>query len=90
VISLNNPTHESGLDLAGIIDLYSRAVVGWGMSRTLDGKLAADALNMAINRSGSGSQILHSDRGSTYSTADYRALLGQHLIRQSASSKEGC
>jgi len=84
------PTREGWLYLAAIMDLYSRAVVGWGMSRTLDCKLAMDALNMAISRRGSGPAILHSDQGSTYATADYRALLCRHAIRQSMSRKGNC
>jgi transposase InsO family protein len=49
-----------------------------------------DALNMAISRRGSGPTILHSDQGSTYATADYRALLGRYAIRQSMSRKGNC
>ena len=41
------PTRESWLYLAAVMDVYSRAIVGWGMSRSLGGKLAADALEMA-------------------------------------------
>ncbi|HYM99926.1 MAG TPA: IS3 family transposase [Aestuariivirgaceae bacterium] len=83
-------TREGWLYLAAILDLHSRAIVGWGMSRTLDCKLAIDALNMAIDRRGGGPAILHSDQGSTYSTAEYRALLGRHAIRQSMSRKADC
>jgi putative transposase len=84
------PTREGWLYLAAIIDLYSRAVVGWGMSKSLYTKLAMDALNMAISRRGTGPAILHSDRGSTYSAAEYRALLGRHMIVQSMSRKGDC
>lgn len=42
------PTREGWLYLAAVLDVYSRAVVGWAMSRTLDCKLATDALSMAI------------------------------------------
>jgi putative transposase len=84
------PAREGWSYLAAILDLYSRAVVGWGMSRTLDCKLAMYALNMAISRRGSGPAILHSDQGSTYATADYCALLGRHAIRQSMSRKGDC
>lgn len=45
---------------------------------------------MAIDRRGGGPAILHSDQGSTYSTAEHRALLGQHAIRQSMSRKADC
>ncbi len=47
------PTREGWLYLAVILDLHSRAVVGWAMSRTLDCRLAVDALDMAISRRGS-------------------------------------
>ena len=42
------PTREGWLYLAAVLDAYSRAVVGWAMSRTLGTQLAMDALNMAI------------------------------------------
>ena len=47
------PTREGWLYLAAVLDAYSRALVGWAMSRTLDTKLAMDALNMAIAHPGS-------------------------------------
>lgn len=84
------PTREGWLYLAAILDWYSRAVVGWGMSKTLDAKLAMDALNMAINQRGTAPAILHSDQGSTYAAADYRQLLTRHAIRQSMSRKGDC
>jgi len=83
------PTREGWLYLAAVMDLYSRAIVGWGMSQSLDGKLAADALHMAINRRGV-PEIVHSDRGSTYATWAYRNLIQRHLIRQSMSRKANC
>lgn len=84
------PTREGGLYLAAIPDLSSRAVVGWGMSKSLDCKLAMDALNMAINQRGSGPALLHSDQGSTYAAGEYRLLLSTHASRQSMSRKGDC
>jgi putative transposase len=84
------PTREGWLYLAAILDLYSRAVVGWAMSKSLDAQLALDALNMAITRRGTGPRLLHSDQGSTYATAQYRARLCQHGICQSMSRKGNC
>src|SRR5438034_10162911 len=69
--------------------IYSRAIVGWGMSRSLGGKLAADALEMAIHRRGV-PDIVHSDRGSTYATTIYLDLIRRHEIRQSMSRKGDC
>ena len=83
------PTQEGWLYLAAVLDLYSRALVGWAMSKTLDTRLAIAALEMAIQRRGAPA-ILHSDQGSTYSAAEYRELLGRHRIRQSMSRKGDC
>jgi putative transposase len=84
------PTREGWLYLAAILDLYSRAVVGWAMGRTLGTQLVIDALAMAIRQRGCGPQILHSDQGCTYSAAGYRQLLDEHGIRQSMSRKGDC
>ena len=83
-------TREGWLYLAAVLELYSRAVVGWSMNKTLDSQLAMNALDMAIRRRGTGPQILHSDQGSTYSTAQYRQMLAKHAIRQSMSRKGDC
>src|SRR4051812_38785596 len=60
------------------------------MGKTLDTRLAIDALSMAIRRRGTGPDILHSDQGSTYAAAEYRALFTRHGIRQSMSRKGNC
>jgi len=84
------PTRQGWLYLAVILDLYSRSVVGWSMGQRLDRALAIDALTMALDRRTTAPAILHSDRGSIYAVADYRALLTRHGIRQSMSRKADC
>jgi transposase InsO family protein len=84
------PTRQGWLYLAVILDLYSRSVVGWSMGQRLDRALAIDALTMALDRRGAAPTILHSDRGSIYAVADYRALLTRYGIRQSMSRKADC
>ena len=74
------PTREGWLYLAAVLDAYSRALVGWAMSRTLDTKLAMDALNTAIAHRGP-PVTLHSDQGSTYATGSYREIVNRHGIR---------
>jgi transposase InsO family protein len=83
-------TREGWLYLAVILDLYSRAVLGWAMGKRLDRWLAINALQMAIARRGRAPAVLHSDRDAVYSTAQYRALLAEHGIRQSMSRKADC
>ncbi|QBQ54191.1 DDE-type integrase/transposase/recombinase [Nitrosococcus wardiae] len=58
------PTEEGWLDLAVLLDLYSRAVVGWAMSARINATLTHDALMMAIwKRRPAPGLIVHSDRG---------------------------
>jgi putative transposase len=83
------PTREGWFYLAAVLDAYWRALVGWAMSRTLDTKLAMDALNMAIAHRGA-PVTLHSDQGSTYATGSYREIVNRHGIRQSMSRKGDC
>jgi transposase InsO family protein len=84
------PTRAGWLYLAAILDLHSRAIVGWSMRERMDGKLAMDALGMALERRGVAPDILHSDQGSLYAMAQYRALLAEQGIRQSMSRKGDC
>lgn len=71
-------TRAGWLYLAAIIDLYSRAVVGWSMRERMDGKLVMDALAMALMRRGTA--MLHSDRGALYAMTQYRAMLIQQAF----------
>ena len=84
------PTREGWLYLASVLDLYSRAIVGWSMGKTLDSQLAMSALTMAVQQRQSPAQILHSDQGSTYAAANYRQLMRQYGIQQSMSRKGDC
>jgi len=59
------------------------------MSRTLNTKLAMDALNLAIAYRGP-PVTLHSDQGSTYATGSYREIVNRYGIRRSTSRKGDC
>jgi putative transposase len=72
--------------LAVVLDAYSRRVVGWALSRTLEAELALAALRMAVMQRRPGPGLVHhSDRGVQYACADYRDLLSQHGIVGSMS-----
>ena len=74
--------------LAVILDLYSRRVVGWQISKQIDAKLALDALEMAIQRRNpKPGCIHHSDRGVQYLCKDYVAVLKKHSFWISNSRK---
>ena len=85
------PTKTGWLYLAVILDLYSRAVVGWSMSRRIDGKLTLDALDAALmRRPVKAGVIAHSDRGSQYAATEYQKRLQQHGMVCSMSRKGDC
>lgn len=85
------PTAEGYLYLAGVLDLYSRKIVGWSMADHLRQGLVLDALEMAVTRRRPAPGLIHhSDRGSQYTAAAYRRLLAQHQIRQSMSRRGNC
>nr|WP_253303593.1 DDE-type integrase/transposase/recombinase [Wolbachia endosymbiont of Phyllotreta cruciferae] len=62
--------------MATIIDLYSRMVVGWSMSSSINKQLVMDSLLMAVNkRKPAKNLLLHSDQGSQYTSQGYQYLL---------------
>ena len=84
-------TLEGWVFLAAMLDLYSRRVVGWAMSANNDTVLALDALRHALRTRKPPRGVLHhSDRGSPYASADYRAALAAHGFVASMSRKGDC
>src|SRR5215467_1154841 len=73
--------------LAAILDLYSRRVVGWAISKRIDTELCVTALRMALETRRARGCIHHSDRGVQYASAAYVALLRQHGLQISMSAK---
>jgi len=85
------PTAEGWLYLAVMIDLHSRAVVGWAMSERMTADLVNDALMMAISKRQPASGLLvHSDRGSQYVSDLYQKSLADHGFVCSMSRKGNC
>ena len=65
--------------LAAILDAWSRRVVGYAISRSIDARVAVAALKAAIRvRQPPKGCIHHSDRGSQYASEPYRNVLVQH------------
>jgi transposase InsO family protein len=85
------PTVQGWLYLAVILDLYSRAVVGWSMSARCDEALVENALQMALARRRPKVGLLHhSDRGSQYTSRAYCRRLQAAGIVVSMSRKGNC
>jgi transposase InsO family protein len=86
------PTDEGWAYVAVVMDLFSRRIVGWAVGDSLETSLVLEALNRAIEtrRPRPDSIVHHSDRGSQYASADYRARLAEMGISCSMSRKGNC
>ncbi len=84
-------TTQGWLYLAVVMDLYSRAMIGWSMNARMTQQLVCDALTMALFRRGfPKSVIVHSDRGSQYCSKRYQRLISMHRLRCSMGRKANC
>ena len=84
-------TGEGWLYLAGVLDLYSRRLIGWAMGSSLETALPLAALHMALRRRRPGAGLLHhSDRGCQYASAAYRSTLAEHGCIASMSRRGNC
>jgi len=73
--------------VAFVIDVFSRAIVGWRVSTSLRSDLALDALDQALHaRPGSKGVIHHSDRGTQYTSIRYTERLAAAGIERSVGS----
>jgi transposase InsO family protein len=65
-----HPTREGKVYLAAVLDVYSRRIVGWSIADHLRSELVVDALEMARWRRQPprGQTVVHSDRGSQYTS----------------------
>ena len=84
-------TREGWLYLAGVLDLYSRKIVGWAMSERIDTSLVLKALDMALlHRAPPAHLMFHSDRGVQYASENFRQTLSQAGLVASMSRKGNC
>lgn len=85
------PSQSGWLYLAVVMDLYSRAIIGWAMDTRNATALVSEALQMALWRRGSPKQVLvHSDQGAPYRSNEYQRLLLRHKLTCSMSRKGTC
>ncbi len=84
-------TGQGWLYLAVVMDLYSRRIIGWSMSRRINRHLVLDALNMALGQRRPNEELIHhSDRGVQYLSDDFQELLRANGITCSMSDKGSC
>lgn len=85
------PTAEGWLYMAGLMDLYSRRIVGWAMQPSMDESLVLASWNMAVShRQPPAHLLVHSDRGSQYAGGAFRTAVAKALALPSMSRKANC
>ncbi len=84
-------TGEGWLYLMCVLDLFSRKVVGWSMSKRMTKDLVLSAMKMALLRRRPYAELMHhSDRGSQYASHAFQQLLKDENITCSMSRKGNC
>lgn len=85
------PTKQGWLYLAAVMDLFSRRIVGWSMSDTIDSALVQSAMKTALQyRRPDAGLIHHSDRGVQYAAEGFQDLLDDNKAVCSMSRKGNC
>jgi putative transposase len=80
------PMREGYMYLTAIIDVYSRKIVGWGISNSLTAHWCKNVLEEAISKYGK-PQIVNSDQGTQYTSALWTQYLEQMEIQISMDGK---
>ena len=77
--------------LAGVMDLYSRRIVGWALASSIGTPLVLAALQAAlVHRAPAPGLIVHSDRGVQFASDAFRQLLRDHHLVPSMSRRANC
>ncbi|MEK5491417.1 IS3 family transposase [Paenibacillus sp. FSL R7-0297] len=85
------PCRGGRLYLASVMDLCTREIVGWRLYDHMETRLVLDALQDAYTAKRPGKGLLHhSDRGSQYTSHEYRDQLKAYHMEASMSRKGNC
>lgn len=63
--------------LTAVIDVYSRYIVGWQLSNSLEKETQTELINSLISKYGK-PEIINSDQGSQYTSSDWIECLRSH------------
>ena len=72
--------------LAAVVDWFSRRVLAWRLSITMEVEFCLDAVEEALVRHGK-PEIFNTDQGSQFTSADFTGLLLKHAIAISMDGK---
>jgi len=84
-----NPLQKGFLYLVAIVDLFSRNVLSWKLSNSLDTEFCLNALEMALE-GGRKPEVFHSDQGCQFTSSDFVDRLQGEKIKISWSGRKRC
>ena len=83
------PLRKGFLYLVANVDIFSRNILSWELSNSLDMQFCLNALEMAL-ASGSRPEIFHSDQGCQFTSADFVGRLQAEDIKISWPGGRRC
>lgn len=83
------PMARGFMYLVAVIDWYSRKVLAWRLSNTMETDFCIEAVDEAIRRFGT-PEIFNTDQGSQFTSADFTGLLKEHGIKISMDGRGRC
>ena len=83
------PLQKGLLYLLAIVDLFSRNILSWRLSNSLDTEFCLDALEMALSAVCK-PEIFHSDQGCQFTSSDFVSRLRAEELRISWSGLKRC
>lgn len=84
------PCYDGKLHIAPILDCFDGKIVGLAMDDNMRKELCIQAFESACRHTGARSMILHSDRGSQFTSGDFRDILSKYQAHQSMSGTGRC
>jgi putative transposase len=79
--------HKGWLYLCAVVDWYSRKVLAWRLSNTMDVEFCMEAVQEAMTRWGTPAAIFNTDQGSQFTSDAFTQQLKRHGIRISMDGK---
>lgn len=83
------PLQKGFLYLVAIVDLFSRHVLSWKLSNSLDTEFCLEAMEMALG-SGRKPDVFHSDQGCQFTSSAFVGKLQAEEIKISWSGRKRC
>lgn len=81
---------DAKLYLSPIMDCFDGAIIAFTIGTTKEARLCSEAFEQACRKTGARDMILHSDRGSQYTSNEFRSALKKRHAKQSMSGTGRC